>query len=246
MRPRIYTYKITFMDTPYYYYGVHKEKRFNEHYMGSPKTHKWCWELYEPEKQILEFFEYSDEGYTKAQETEKQLIKPVFNADKWCLNESCGGMISLEILRKSGKIMGENAKNLRLGFHSFTFEERSQIGKISGDKTKELGVGVHGRTKEQMTNDGRRGGNKTKELGVGFHGRTKEQMTNDGRRGGIISKQNKTGIHSRSLDEMIEHGRKTSTQRWECLETGYITNAGSLTNYQKKRGIDTSKRKRIL
>ena len=220
MRPRIYTYKITFMDTPYYYYGVHKEKRFNEHYMGSPKTHKWCWELYEPEKQILEFFEYSDEGYTKAQETEKQLIKPVFNADKWCLNESCGGMISLEILRKSGKIMGENAKNLRLGFHSFTFEERSQIGKISGDKTKELGVGVHGRTKEQMTNDGRRGG--------------------------IISKQNKTGIHSRSLDEMIEHGRKTSTQRWECLETGYITNAGSLTNYQKKRGIDTSKRKRIL
>ena len=220
MRPRIYTYKITFMDTPYYYYGVHKEKRFNEHYMGSPKTHKWCWELYEPEKQILEFFEYSDEGYTKAQETEKQLIKPVFNADKWCLNESCGGMISLEILRKSGKIMGENAKNPRLGFHSFTFEERSQIGKISGDKTKELGVGVHGRTKEQMTNDGRRGG--------------------------IISKQNKTGIHSRSLDEMIEHGRKTSTQRWECLETGYITNAGSLTNYQKKRGIDTSKRKRIL
>jgi hypothetical protein len=213
--------------------------------MGSPKTHKWCWELYEPEKQILEFFEFSDEGYTKAQEIEKQLIKPVFDADKWCLNESCGGMISLEILRKSGKIMGENAKNLRLGFHSFTFEERSQIGKISGNKTKELGVGVHGRTEEQMTNDGRRGGNKIKELGIGVHGRTKEQMTNDGRKGGIISKQNKTGIHARSLDEMIEHGRKIISQKWMCGETGYITNAGSLSNYQKKRGIDTSKRKRI-
>lgn len=245
MQPRIYTYKITFIDTPYYYYGVHKEKRFNEYYMGSPKTHKWCWELYEPEKQILEFFEFSDEGYTKAQEIEKQLIKPVFDADKWCLNESCGGMISLEILRKSGKIMGENAKNLRLGFHSFTFEERSQIGKISGNKTKELGVGVHGRTEEQMTNDGRRGGNKIKELGIGVHGRTKEQMTNDGRKGGIISKQNKTGIHARSLDEMIEHGRKIISQKWMCGETGYITNAGSLSNYQKKRGIDTSKRKRI-
>ena len=30
--PRIYTYKITFQEVPYYYYGVHKEKRFDEYY----------------------------------------------------------------------------------------------------------------------------------------------------------------------------------------------------------------------
>ena len=40
-------------------------------------------------------------------------------------------------------------------------------------------------------------------------------------------------------------GKTTSSQRWECLETGFITNAGNLTKYQRARGIDTSKRKRI-
>ena len=101
--PRIYTYKITFEEVPYYYYGVKKEKYYNQEYWGSPKTNKWCWEFYTPKKQILELFEYSDEGWIEAQEVEKRLIKPVFNVDKWCLNESCGGRISLDILRKNGK-----------------------------------------------------------------------------------------------------------------------------------------------
>ena len=30
MQPRIYTYKITFEEVPYYYYGSKKEKVFNE------------------------------------------------------------------------------------------------------------------------------------------------------------------------------------------------------------------------
>jgi hypothetical protein len=30
-----------------------------------------------------------------------------------------------------------------------------------------------------------------------------------------------------------------------CSETGYITTSGPLSIYQRKRGIDTSKRKRI-
>jgi hypothetical protein len=50
MQPRIYTYKITFEEVPYYYYGVHKEKTFNEEYWGSPVTNKWCWEFYTPKK----------------------------------------------------------------------------------------------------------------------------------------------------------------------------------------------------
>jgi hypothetical protein len=100
--PRVYTYKITFEEVPYYYYGVHKEKVFNEEYWGSPKTNKWCWELYTPKKQILEFFEFSDEGYLEANLVEDRLIRPVLN-NEWCLNESCGGVRSLKILReKSG------------------------------------------------------------------------------------------------------------------------------------------------
>jgi len=100
--PRVYTYKITFEEVPYYYYGVHKEKVFNEEYWGSPKTNKWCWELYTPKKQILEFFEFSDKGYLQANLVEDRLIRPVLN-NEWCLNESCGGVRSLKILReKSG------------------------------------------------------------------------------------------------------------------------------------------------
>ena len=38
----------------------------------------------------------------------------------------------------------------------------------------------------------------------------------------------------------------TNAQKWQCLETGFITNPGGLSRYQKKRGIDTSLRVRIL
>jgi hypothetical protein len=43
-----------------------------------------------------------------------------------------------------------------------------------------------------------------------------------------------------------EHKRKIINQlnkkRWKCLETGFITNAGALSRYQRARGIDTLKR----
>jgi hypothetical protein len=53
--------------------------------------------------------------------------------------------------------------------------------------------------------------------------------------------------------ELLEYGKnwgkvgskKTNSQKWMCLETGYITTSGPLTSYQNARGIDTSKRKRI-
>jgi hypothetical protein len=52
-----------------------------------------------------------------------------------------------------------------------------------------------------------------------------------------------------TTDELSEAGKKgnkkTNAQRWECLETGFITNPGNLTKYQKARDIDTYKRKRI-
>ncbi len=90
MNPRIYTYKITFEEVPYYYYGSKKEGVFNEEYWGSPKTNKWCWDFYTPNKQILEFFEYSEKGYRECREVEARLIKN-FLSDPSCLNASSGG-----------------------------------------------------------------------------------------------------------------------------------------------------------
>jgi len=46
-------------------------------------------------------------------------------------------------------------------------------------------------------------------------------------------------------EQRSEQGRKVSFQRWQCTETGFITNAGNLSKYQRARGIDTSKRIRL-
>lgn len=85
MNPRIYTYKITFEECKYYYFGSKKEKKFNDKYMGSPKTNRWAWELYTPKKQILETFSYDEEGYRLCREVEERLIKYCIN-DPNCLN----------------------------------------------------------------------------------------------------------------------------------------------------------------
>jgi hypothetical protein len=103
--PRIYTYKVTFEEIPHWYWGVHKEKKFGEFYIGSPKTHKWMWEFYTPKIQILEFFPYTDEGWKEANLVEKRLIKPDLN-NLLCLNENCGGCISLACASEGGKIGG--------------------------------------------------------------------------------------------------------------------------------------------
>lgn len=168
MFPRIYTYKITFEEVPYYYYGVKKEKIFNEEYYGSPKSNVWCWNLYTPKKQILELFEYSESGYIKAQEIEKRLIKPVLNHE-WCLNENVGGIFSLASCSKAGKIGGKKTTDMQrknnTGFYSISKEDRQKNGRrgglIIGPKTGADNVrlkrGYCGRTKEQMSIDAKKG-----------------------------------------------------------------------------------------
>ena len=219
--PRIYIYKITFDEVLYYYYGVKKEKKYNEYYMGSPITHKWMWDFYTPKKQILEIFDFTNEGWLEAQEVEKRIIRP-FLDNKWCLNENVGGIMSLEILRKNGKVLG------------VAFGKRN--GKINGNRAKELGLGIHGLTLEQLIENGKKGGKKSKELGIGVHGRTKEQMSEDSRKGGKIG-----GKIGGKLGSEI-----TNSQKWMCEETGFVSTFGPLTIYQRNRGIDTSKRVRIL
>jgi hypothetical protein len=298
--PRIYVYKITFEEVPYYYYGSKKEKYFDEEYWGSPVTNKWCWELYTPKKQILELFDYTDEGCIKAQEIEKRLIKPVLN-DKWCLNENVGGVMSLNASKLGGKIAGKKMKEEGKGIHALTFEERSEnskkYGKIGGLKNKENKTGICGMSLEKLIEAGSKGGSKTRELGKGIFSRSKEEMQEHGRKNGINNFKNKVGIHFQTLEEKSKNGKigaektiklgigihgltkeqriensrkagmvvfekgiglfsltaeqkselakRNNAQKWMCLETGHISNAGGLSRYQKAKGIDTSKRKRV-
>lgn len=75
--------------------------------------------------------------------------------------------------------------------------------------------------------------------------KTKEKLSKAGKKGSAKNKENKVGIFSLNKEQLSENAKKANSQKWMCLETGYITNAGALSTYQKKRGIDTSKRKRI-
>jgi hypothetical protein len=144
---------------------------------------------------------------------------------------------------------GKMVYELGLGIHKLTKEQRSQNGKI----TYELGLGFHSLTKEQRIENGkssgRMGGNKSKELGVGFFAMTPEQQKENRIKGGKIS-GNKTkelgkGIHAQTEEQRSELGKKTCSQKWKCLETGFITNPGNLAKYQKARGIDKSMRIRV-
>jgi hypothetical protein len=272
---RIYVYKITFEEVLHYYYGLHKEKRFDEYYMGSPVTHKDFWELYTPKKEYIEFFEYSDEGYTEARIFEDSLIAPVYNTDPLCLNEHCGGFYSLESCRKAGQIGGKITYKKGIGVHALTTEERIQIGKnnytqgvgihgmsreerienskkggkIAGNKNKENKTGVCGQSLEKMRENGKKGGPKggktSYEKGSGIYGRSKEQHSEDSRKAGKTSYEKGVGFHAFSKEERIEVGKEVSSQKWQCTETGYISTAGGLTYYQKARGIDTSKRIKV-
>jgi hypothetical protein len=187
--------------------------------------------LYFKKKQILEVFDYTDEGWIEAQEVEKRLIRPFYNTDKWCLNENCGGIISIEAQRKSGIYCFEN----KIGIHGLTENEKKENrakirgmgGKISGKSNKENKVGIFRLTIEEMKENGKKGGKIS----------------------GKMNKELKRGYFSQSKKELGEAGKLgskvTNSQKWMCTETGYITTSGPLTAYQRKRGIDTTKRTRI-
>jgi hypothetical protein len=131
MQPRIYVYKITFKDMPFWYWGAHKEKVYGETYLGSPTTNKWYWGTYEPRLQILELFPYTEQGWRDAGALESRLIMPDLN-NPLCLNECCAGVISLECLRKGGIKGGKNVSK----------KHQTERGKRGGARAAELRAGV--------------------------------------------------------------------------------------------------------
>jgi hypothetical protein len=162
-----------------------------------------------------------------------------------------------KVSKEEAKKGNQTRKELGLGLYSLTPEQRTENGKIGSSKAKEMGVGIFGFTPEQQhensKNAGKYGGKKAKELGVGIHAFTAEQKCEVGNKGGCKTKELGVGIHGLSKEERIENsknagklgGKVAGNQKWMCLETGFISNAGGLAKYQKARGIDTSKRTRI-
>jgi len=115
----------------------------------------------------------------------------------------------------------------------------SANGRKGGTETKNLKRGIFSRSKEQHSLDSKKGTCKL----------SKESRSLGGKKMAERNKQNETGIYSMSSKEKSKAGRKgaisLNSQKWKCLETGFITNPGNLTQYQRARGIDTSKRVRV-
>jgi hypothetical protein len=221
---RIYTYKITFEEVPYYYYGMHEEKKYDEEYWGSPKTNKWAWEFYKPKKQILETFGSRKDAY----EVETRLIKPVYNTDKWCLNANVGGVLT----KKQYKEIGEKTYKLKIGIHSFTKDQRVKNSRKAGKTAYELRKGIHGRSKEQMTKDGQKSTETHRKNKTGAFDLEKKIHSKGGK---IAGRKN---VESGHLEEI-------SNLKYICTETGFISSARGVSFYQIKRGINKSK-KRLL
>jgi hypothetical protein len=78
---------------------------------------------------------------------------------------------------------------------------------------------------------------------------TPEQRKEAVKKANETNKKNGTGVWAVSEEERRERAKKnyhkTLGLMWKCLVTGKIANAGSLTNYQRARGIDTSQRVKI-
>jgi hypothetical protein len=170
---------------------------------------------------------------------------------------STGFYVATEDASRNGKlggpIGGNKVRDLGIGIHGQTKEQRSKHSKKIGNKHKENKTGVCGLPEEILIENGRKNGNKVRDLGIGIHGQTKEERIKNagkgGKIGGKILRENKKGIFNLTPEQISENsrkgGKKTNNQRWKCCETGYISTSAGLSHYQKARGIDTTKRERI-
>ena len=109
-----------------------------------------------------------------------------------------------------------------------SFEEKSKAGKKGSSKNKENKLGIFSMSSEELSILGKRGGK------IG------------GSKSGKKNYENGIGIASISKEERQKIVERTNSQKWICLETGHISTPGGLSKYQKAKGIDTSKRVRVL
>ena len=260
MQPRIYTYKITFEEIPHWYWGVHKEKRYNDGYLGSPVTHKWMWEFYTPKIQILEFFPFSEDGWKSALSVEKRLITPDLN-NPYCLNEGVGPKVSLK-----GKSKGGIASHrYGVGLHDPEVQERRL------KRQKEEGTGFCNREVQSKIHEEQKARqvgiydpdflSRMKDEGKGIYnpeGRKKAQQTLKDKKAGFwnpelrkkgkrkseeTQKVRQVGIHNPVVREKgIE---AILNQVWESTVDGFRGRACNVAMHNKANGWDPAARVRI-
>ena len=257
------------METPKeYYYTYYSYEEYGRGYIGS----RGCYCLpeedikylgsfsdknFKPTKKIILKSDYATREEAYADEIILHNFYDVANNPHFANKAKASSTkfyISREQSSEIGRKNGKKAKELGLGICGLTPEQRSEIGRKGAERVKELGVGIHLLTKEYYRDFGKY----LYENKIGIHSLTKQERSEiakllykEGKGLGSISKEErsvnskinyKKGLAKLTKEQLSESAKKASSQKWICLETGYISNAGGLTSYQKARGIDTSKR----
>lgn len=246
MQPRIYTYKITFEEIPHWYWGVHKERKFGELYLGSPKTHKWMWNFYTPKIQILEFFPYADEGWKEANLVEDRLIEPDLN-NPLCLNENYGGYISLATLRAVCEKLHEEKLPDGRSAHGVYIANQSHKEKTEDGKSKhavEMGKKGAAQTHLEKNEEGK--SVHAVKVGLITMGPKDEngKSIHAVRVGNITFREGK-GCHA--PEHKGKGAKTTNSQKWidpDHPELGEHS-APTLVQMQKRRGYPHGKENRI-
>jgi hypothetical protein len=73
----------------------------------------------------------------------------------------------------------------------------------------------------------------------------KESKILGGKRGGKSCYEQNKGMFSLTKEEKSEIAKNTINKRWKCTETGFISTVAGITKFQKRRGIDTTKREPV-
>jgi hypothetical protein len=245
------------METPKeYYYTYYSYEEWGRGYIGSrgckclpEEDVKYFGSFYDktfkPTQKIILKDDYAtrEEAYADEiilQQYYKVVENPHFANKSYQTSTKFYSKVPIEILkeggRKGGKIGGKKG------------------GKVGGKKSYERRMGIHSHSSKEKANNGRKGAKKAhktqQKLGIGFWGLTLEQRQENARKGDVKRREQGVGLYGLTTKEKSEAGKKSAqklhSERWVCLETGHITNAGALTRYQKHRGIDISKRERIM
>jgi general stress protein YciG len=136
---------------------------------------------------------------------------------------------------KAGMTPEQRSEAVRKGRASMTPEQRSESARKAQAKltpqqrSERTRKGRASMTPEQRSESARKAQASL----------TQEQRSEQGRR----TQANRTPEQKSEIGR--KGGIKSCGQKWQCTITGFITNSGSLSSYQKARGIDTSNRVRL-
>jgi hypothetical protein len=125
-----YIYKITFQETPHFYFGVRKHPDpKNDEYMGTPYTHKNYWEIYTPKKQVLWIYD----DWEFACKVEKTIISENWQ-NKYCLNMNIGGIVPTDLCRLGAIRANQTIKSKRQIDSEYDSKLRNHMRKINQSK----------------------------------------------------------------------------------------------------------------